>query len=704
MPFDHEEAELPRLVREIRLLSERRRNEPRSPERPVAVLAPFAGVLRPCTGTEYGWPPDLTYLTLRPLRLIERVEMVREVHAPTKPERAATPPRRPRVTSAGSERSGSRTRYERPTVERETGRQAPAVVAEASRRPEPTGFPAPNVVAPVRVFHHSRARPTEGSLTRPWGETGGHPSAEPSEPNSGRAHDRRRTREEGAHRIPNRDDGSTVDGAETVARRRETRRTPPQIVWDVVLPDRSGGALRPRFSVATEPDRSEPGIATRRRRLDGDRFEDANTRSLRTRYETRSGVREGSPAGTRSDRASATYLISRTEKGRRDAARERSVETPSRTRATPVLRDGPSPLSPPSRDASFTVVDRSLFVASAGRLTTRATPDPAPRSVADWTRRWTGDPARRVRTPEPVTRLEPFGTSPRASPFDAGGDRSRTRIQSPFDTGRTRPQERSRFEPAIEAAREGKPGETGVGTTVPSVATPADGDGAGPTAGGRPNPTGGPERPAIEASAWPEVRTTLGASRPTVRRVESKPRSNRTSAAAGRRTTTVLHVGTEAATSGPRAGGNDTFGSTSDDGGTLRRGADGDETSGPGVRSSPGETPPTGQADLSPLSSPPPATASPAPDGEPELTLRADRWTADPDGRADGRGPDTAVDSFSSDRNGVEYIKNGEENISPLEPIDGRHMNADVDLDRLVDRLYDRFERKLRTERQRRGL
>ena len=33
-----------------------------------------------------------------------------------------------------------------------------------------------------------------------------------------------------------------------------------------------------------------------------------------------------------------------------------------------------------------------------------------------------------------------------------------------------------------------------------------------------------------------------------------------------------------------------------------------------------------------------------------------------------------------------------------------RHMDTDADIDRLVDRLFTRFERKLRIERERRGL
>ncbi|SFR68993.1 hypothetical protein SAMN04487947_3539 [Halogeometricum rufum] len=44
-----------------------------------------------------------------------------------------------------------------------------------------------------------------------------------------------------------------------------------------------------------------------------------------------------------------------------------------------------------------------------------------------------------------------------------------------------------------------------------------------------------------------------------------------------------------------------------------------------------------------------------------------------------------------------------EQHISPLESIVSRHMDADPTLDRLVDTLFDKFERKLRIERERRG-
>ena len=160
MPFNHEEAELPRYIRKIRFVSHRRRNDPETPDESTGVLSPFAGVLKPRIDAEYRLFPDLTYLVLRPLRLTERretvtehVATVRETRSSVEPDLGASPFGDLVSTETGSRRSDRRMWLEGRTFERRT---VPPV-ANASRRSDRSESFSQTTVGP-RVFRHSRTK------------------------------------------------------------------------------------------------------------------------------------------------------------------------------------------------------------------------------------------------------------------------------------------------------------------------------------------------------------------------------------------------------------------------------------------------------------------------------------------------------------------------------------------------------------------
>lgn len=95
-------------------------------------------------------------------------------------------------------------------------------------------------------------------------------------------------------------------------------------------------------------------------------------------------------------------------------------------------------------------------------------------------------------------------------------------------------------------------------------------------------------------------------------------------------------------------------------------------------------------------------TGSPESPRSPALTVRRGRVarTGDGDGATDDTSP---RGQQPNGRLETERFGSSEQHISPLESIVSRHMDADPTLDRLVDTLFDKFERKLRIERERRG-
>ena len=679
MSNDRGEIGLLRFVRQIRLISERPRATPTERSTDVGrSLGSFTGILRPHLDAQQRRVPELSYLLLRPLRLTERVETVREVHAPTKPDREAVTLRRPTPANAGSEQSDLRTRYERRTVESRIGRQTPLAVTDTFRRFERNGSSSQTTASTARAFHHEQPRPAEGEYARLSGETEASPSSDPRAPHSKDTHDRRRTDEGG---VPGDGDGRPGDGARGFLRRRRTRWTPPRIAREIVLPALSGTTTGLRFTTARKSDHSDPG-GTARRRSHGRRFRRSPPSGPRYQTQSKSKALEARQRERTAPRGPLPPNASRHGEATGRPGQNGSVAAPTRTRAPTILRDGSRRHeSSPSDGASFAVVDRTRPLTLEGRSRGsepsegQFAHDRIARNVP-WRRaedRTTDtDSSRSTTSPQRSTSRTANTVAPR-SVTNRGPPPSRER------TRRGRAPERTLlkpFETATEAAR--GDGEASIGETSIRVEV-SDDDGGEPVTGGRPNQTGGSERRANETAVRPEIRTTLSALRPAIRRVGSTP--THADALLGRRTT-VLHAGTEAATSGPGSGEDGAFGQKA---------------------RSLGDAIPTGHLALSVPSSSASATVTPS-NQKPALTVRADRRTGDPDEPTPHPSRESPERSFSRENLNVESINKREENISPLEPIDGRHMNADVDLDRLVDRLYDRFEQKLRTERQRRGL
>ena len=664
MSDDHGEIGLLRFVRQIRLVSGRPGDTPTERSTDVGRrLGSFTGILHPHLDAQQRRIPELSYLLLRPLRLTERVETVREIHAPTKPDREAVTPRRPSPANADSERSDLRTRYERRTVESRIGRQTPPAVTDTFRRFERNGSPSRTTASTARAFHHEQTRPAEGEYARLSGETEASPSSDPRTPNSKGTRDRRRTDEEG---VPGDGDGRPGDGIGGLLRRRRTRWTPPRIAREIVLPALSGTTTGLRFATARKSDHSDPG-GTARRRSHSRRFRRSPPSGPRDQTQSKSKALETRQRKRTAPRGSLPLHASRHGEAIGRLGQNGSVAAPTRTRAPTVLRDGSHRHgAAPSEGASFAVVGRTrpLTLKGCSRgsepFEGQFAHDRIARSV----------PWRRAEDRTTDTDSSRSTTSPQRSTsrtVDTVAPRSVTNRGSPPSGKRTRrgraPEQTllKPFETATEAAR--GDGEASLGETSIRVEV-SDDNGGEPVTGGRPNQTNGSERRANETVAWPEIRPTHA------------------DALLGRRTTTVLHAGTEAVTSGPGSGENGAFGQKA---------------------RSPGDAIPTGRLALSVPSSPASATVT-LPNQKPALTVRADRRTGAAEELTSHPSRAPPERSFSRENPNVESINKIEENISPLKPIDGRHMNADVDLDRLVDRLYDRFEQKLRTERQRRGL
>lgn len=96
------------------------------------------------------------------------------------------------------------------------------------------------------------------------------------------------------------------------------------------------------------------------------------------------------------------------------------------------------------------------------------------------------------------------------------------------------------------------------------------------------------------------------------------------------------------------------------------------------------------------------------PERTPTLTVRAGRANPGPSEREESGGRRDAErvngDTSHEGRGDGEFDNSIEQHIYPPESMHNRHMDTDADIDRLVDRLFTRFERKLRIERERRGL
>lgn len=87
----------------------------------------------------------------------------------------------------------------------------------------------------------------------------------------------------------------------------------------------------------------------------------------------------------------------------------------------------------------------------------------------------------------------------------------------------------------------------------------------------------------------------------------------------------------------------------------------------------------------------------------PKLTFRKERSVPDTNDRAAGENGHP-LGTTSEHRQDDENNNQPEKHISSLPSTDNRHTDPKMDLDRLVDRLFTKFERKMRMERERRGL
>lgn len=87
----------------------------------------------------------------------------------------------------------------------------------------------------------------------------------------------------------------------------------------------------------------------------------------------------------------------------------------------------------------------------------------------------------------------------------------------------------------------------------------------------------------------------------------------------------------------------------------------------------------------------------------PKLTFKKERASLDTNDRA-GRENSHPLRATSERRPDSENNNQLEKHISSLPSTDNRHTEPEIDLDRLVDRLFTKFERKMRMERERRGL
>lgn len=87
----------------------------------------------------------------------------------------------------------------------------------------------------------------------------------------------------------------------------------------------------------------------------------------------------------------------------------------------------------------------------------------------------------------------------------------------------------------------------------------------------------------------------------------------------------------------------------------------------------------------------------------PKLTFKRERPVPDTNDRAAGENGHPHG-TTSEHRQDNENNNQPEKHISSLPSTDNRHTDPKIDLDRLVDRLFTKFERKMRMERERRGL
>ena len=653
MSSNHQNAEVPRFARQIRVLSPTPYSDPRPPEAMTGILSPFAGVLCPHPDVGRGHSAELSYLVLRPFRSSERLrEIVREYDSPTASRGEAAPTGDGSTAGTSTARPNPRTRVEERTVERLF---PPPIVNVAWQSGRTRSSPQPSV-SDGRTFRHGRGH----------GRGAPHQHARPSAPDTGPSRQHRGKTDE-THR------GLSEPDVTTERRRGSNRgRRSGEVSWPRRTyrswpafdgePGESGRANRD-----ARPVESGEGLRTRVRSTARDRrgFDRMGWHTpLRrvVRGDAGEPPTASEPASRNVTVAVSERTIARTDRAGTDqrwSERGRSGSSPpSRTSSghhRDRSRERPTPRKPGEHRAAArtrsTLRDRADAHGTSRETNAPLTiADRAPPSILK---------SRSRGSPHPTSRSNSSATS------DAPGEASHPpgeRAGSPFG--------------ADEVVRGGRREEAISGETTPLAARPVDDEDAGPADDRQPDQAGESERRTGRTAVWSEVRTTLATPRQALRRTESE--STRTSALLDRRPTTVLHARTEAATAGNGSGEDGAFG--------------------PSARSRSNRAVPTGRPNHTVPSSLSPAET--LPDRGPDLTVRADGRTEAADEHSRGR----SERSFSIEDPNVESINEREENISPLEAIGGRHMNADVDIDRLVDRLYSRFERKLRTERQRRGL